>query len=62
MDEYVAATLPVADWYDRTRYLSEIEAHEAIQNNPPRPEEQIHQKTSPRSFNGSKTIYKQWND
>jgi hypothetical protein len=62
MDEYLAGTLPVGDWYDRTRYLSEIEAQNNIKNNPPRPEPSQSSKTSHRSFNGSKTAYTRWTD
>jgi len=62
LDEYVAGTLPVGDWYGRTRYLSEIEGQERIKSYSASSTNQEDYKTQPRGYNSSKSAYKPWND
>lgn len=61
VDEITAGTLPQEDWYDRVRYMREIEMMDRLKDNPPRgdtPEK----KMPPRAYNGGKRVYDRWND
>lgn len=61
VDEIMAGTLPREDWYDRTRYMREIEAAERVKQfraDNPQPEE----KMPPRAYNQARNVYKSWSD
>ncbi len=60
--EFLANTLSSDDWYDRIRYLRELEGREAVKNNIPASGVPPLNKTSPRSFNGAKVVYNRWGD
>jgi hypothetical protein len=62
IDEYVAGTLSVSDWYDRTRYLAEIEAQDRIKSYSSTSSQKEDQKTPLRGYNSARWAYKPWND
>ena len=60
LSERDASTLESGDYYDRNRFLSEIQAHDAIKNNPPRQDSGVKEKRYSRPLNGSNVIYGKW--
>jgi hypothetical protein len=60
LPEIDAGSLSTDDWYDRTRFLRELEGIERVKNNPHREDVTQDKKTRNRSFNGPTVVYKNW--
>ena len=61
VDEAVAGTLRHEDWYDRARYLRELEGYRNVQEHSAA-RQRSDENVSPRSPNGHRKAYKNWND
>jgi hypothetical protein len=60
-NEFIASTLSKEDWYDRTRFMREIEGYNSIKDSTPC-DDTNNKKNAPRSFYGAKAVYDRWNN